>query len=162
VDRGIANSKRMAIFGSSFGGYATLVALTSTPDLFRCGVDVSGPSDLIGWLAARTRGYGGYASFFYDRVGDPNTDADMLKSRSPLFAVDRIRAPLLLMQGGRDRYVPTADAERIVAALKKNDVPCEYLYFPDEGRGISKPQNRMKFGEVAEQFLAKYLGGRRG
>ncbi len=162
VARGIADPKRMAIFGSSFGGYAALVALTSTPDLFRCGVDVSGPSDLLGWLDARTSGPGGTKSIVYDLVGDPGTDADMLRSRSPLFAVDRIRAPLLIMQGGRDQLTPNADAERIVAALKKNGVPYEYVYFPDEGRGISKPQNRMKFGETAERFLAKYLdGGRR-
>lgn len=161
VAQGVADPKRMAIFGSSFGGYATLVALTSTPDLFRCGVDLSGPSDLLGWLDARTSGYGGFKSFFYDRVGDPDTDADMLRSRSPLFAVDRIRAPLLIMQGGHDPFVPKADAERIVAALRANGVPCEYFFFPDEARGISKAQNRMKFGEAAEQFLAKYLGDRR-
>jgi dipeptidyl aminopeptidase/acylaminoacyl peptidase len=65
------------------------------------------------------------------------------------------------MQGGRDPFTPNADAERIVAALKKNGVPCEYLYYPDEGRGISKPQNRMNFWETAEQFLAEYLGTRR-
>jgi dipeptidyl aminopeptidase/acylaminoacyl peptidase len=162
VAHGIADPKRMAIFGSSFGGYATLVALTSTPDLFCCGIDISGPSDLLGWLDARTAGYSGYKSYFYEMVGNPDTDADMLRSRSPLFAVDRIRAPLLIMQGGRDPFTPNADAERIAAALKKNAVPCEYVYFPDEGRGISKPQNRLKFGEIAERFLAKYLGDRRG
>ncbi len=160
--RGIADPKRTAIFGSSFGGYAALVALTSTPDLFCCGVDISGPSDLLGWLAARTSGYGGFKSFFYERVGNPDTEADMLRSRSPLFAADRIRVPLLIMQGGRDPFVPNADAERIVAALKKNGVACEYVYFPDEMRGISKPQNRMIFIEAAERFLAKYLGDRRG
>ena len=161
IAQGVADPKRMAIFGSSFGGYATLVALTSTPDLFCCGVDISGPSDLLGWLDARTSGYGGYKSFFYELVGNPDTEADMLRSRSPLFAVDRIRAPLLIVQGGRDRFVPNSDAERIVAALKTNGVPCEYVYFPDEGRGISNPQNRMKFGEIAEGFLAKYVGARR-
>jgi dipeptidyl aminopeptidase/acylaminoacyl peptidase len=161
IAQGVADPKRMAIFGSSFGGYATLVALTSTPDLFRCGIDISGPSDLLGWLDARTSGYGGYKSFVYELVGNPDTEADMLRSRSPLFAVDRIRAPLLIMQGGRDQFTPNADAERIVAALKANGVPCEYLYYPDEGRGISKTQNRMKFWETAEQFLAKYLGDRR-
>jgi dipeptidyl aminopeptidase/acylaminoacyl peptidase len=158
VAQGIANPKRMAIFGSSFGGYATLVALTSTPDLFRCGVDISGPSDLLGWLEARTSGYGGFKSSIYDLVGNPETEADMLRSRSPLFAVDRIRAPLLIVQGGQDPFTPNADAERIVAALKKNGVSCDYVYFPDEGRGISKPQNRMKFGEIAERFLSTYLG----
>jgi dipeptidyl aminopeptidase/acylaminoacyl peptidase len=161
VAQGIADPKRTAIFGSSFGGYATLVALTTTPDLFRCGIDLSGPSDLLGWLDARIAGYEGYKTFFYELVGNPATDADMLRSRSPLFAVDRIRAPLLIMQGGRDPFTPNADAERIVAALKKNGVPCEYLYYPDEGRGISKPQNRMNFWETAEQFLAEYLGTRR-
>lgn len=161
ADEGIADPKRMAIYGSSFGGYAVLVGLTATPDLFRCGVDISGPSDLLGWLDARTAGYPGYKTFFYELVGNPETDADMLRSRSPLFAADRIRAPLLIAQGGHDPFTPNADAQRIVASLKKNGVPCEYLYFPDEGRGISKPQNRLKFGETAEEFLAKYLDTRR-
>ena len=161
IAQGVADPKRMAIFGSSFGGYATLVGLTSTPDLFCCGVDISGPSDLLGWLDARTSGYGGYKLFFYELVGNPDTEADMLRSRSPLFTVDRIRAPLLIVQGGRDRFVPNSDAERIVAALKANGIPCQYVYFPDEGRGISNPQNRMKFGEIAERFLAKYVGTRR-
>jgi dipeptidyl aminopeptidase/acylaminoacyl peptidase len=162
VSNGIADSKRMAIFGTSFGGYATLAALTQVPDLFACGVDISGPSDLLGWIKARTAVFGGYQSFFYARVGNPDTEADMLRAQSPLFAADRIRAPLLIVQGGRDRFVPNADAERIVAALEANGVPCEYVYFPDEGRGLSKAANRLAFWETAERFLAKYLGsGRR-
>lgn len=162
VSSGIADPKRMAIFGTSFGGYATLAALTQTPDLFACGVDISGPSDLLGWLKARTAVYGGYKSFFYARVGDPDTDADLLRAQSPLFAADRIRAPLLIVQGGRDQFVPTADVERIVAALEANGVPCEYLLFPDEGRGMSKPANRLAFWAAAERFLATHLGsGRR-
>jgi dipeptidyl aminopeptidase/acylaminoacyl peptidase len=162
ISSGIADPKRVAIFGASFGGYATLAALAWTPDLFACGVDISGPSDLLGWLKARTAGYGGHKEFFHTRVGDPDTDADMLRAQSPLFAADRIRAPLLIMQGGRDQFVPNADAERIVAALEAKGVPCEYAYFPDEGRGLSKPANRLAFGATAERFLTKYLGsGRR-
>ncbi len=162
VSSGIADAKRMAIFGTSFGGYSALAALSSTPDLFACGVDISGPSDLLGWLKARTGAYGGFKSFYYTRVGNPETDADLLRAQSPLFAADRIRAPLLIVQGGRDQLVPNADAERIVAALEANGVPCEYLYFPDEGRGLSKPSNRLVFWETAERFLSKHLGsGRR-
>jgi dipeptidyl aminopeptidase/acylaminoacyl peptidase len=162
VSTGIADPKRMAIFGTSFGGYAALAALTQTPDLFACGVNVSGPSDLIGWLKARTSVFGGYKEFYYTRVGDPDADAGSLRAQSPLFAADRIRAPLLIVQGGRDQFVPNADAERIAAALEANGVPCEYVYFPDEGRGMSKPANRLLFWETAERFLAKHLGsGRR-
>lgn len=162
VSSGIADPKRLAIVGSSFGGYSALVALSSTPDLFACGIDISGPSDLLGWLKARTASYVGHKSFFYTRVGNPDTDADMLRAQSPLFAADRIRSPLLIVQGGHDRLVPNADVERIVAVLKGNGVPCEYMYFPDEGRGLSKPANRLAFGATAERFLERYLAsGRR-
>ncbi len=162
VSIGIADAKRMAIFGTSFGGYSVLAALSSTPDLFACGVDISGPSDLLGWLKARTGAYGGFKSFYYTRVGNPETDADLLRAQSPLFAADRIRSPLMIVQGGHDRLVPNADVERIVAALKGNGVPCEYMYFPDEGRGLSKPANRLAFGATAERFLERYLAsGRR-
>jgi len=160
IDRGIANPKRLAIFGASYGGYAALVALTTTPDLFCCAIDVSGPSDLLGWVNALAPSWGPAGPMLFRRIGDPRTEADFLKSRSPLFMAERIRAPLLIMQGGMDRYVPTADAERIVAALEANGVPCEYLFFPDEGSGIHKIQNRLKFWDTSEKFLARYLGGR--
>ena len=160
IDRGIANPKKLAIFGASYGGYAALVALTTTPDLFCCAIDISGPGDLLGWVNALAPGWGPASPTLFRRIGDPRTEADFLKSRSPLFMAERIRAPLLIMQGGKDRYVPTADAERIVAALEANGVPCEYLFFPDEGSGIQKIQNRLKFWDATEKFLAKYLGGR--
>ena len=161
VDRGIANPKKLAIFGTSFGGYAALVALTSTPDLFCCAIDVSGPSDLGGWVSALAPVWGPAGPTLFSRIGDPRTEAEFLKSRSPLFKAERIRTPLLIVQGGKDRYVPAADAERIVASLVANGVPHEYLFFPDEGTGIYKLQNRLKFWDAAEKFLAAHLGGRR-
>jgi dipeptidyl aminopeptidase/acylaminoacyl peptidase len=160
IARGFADPGRVAIFGSSYGGYATLEALATNPGLFRCGIDISGQSDLLGWLRSLPAGYGPYKSTIFKRVGNPETEAEFLKSRSPLFKADRIRDPLLVTQGGLDPYVPKADAERLVAALDANGVPCEYLFFPDEGHGIAKAQNRLKFWKAAERFLAKYLGGR--
>jgi dipeptidyl aminopeptidase/acylaminoacyl peptidase len=160
VARGIANPKKVAIFGSSYGGYATLEAMATNPGFFGCGVDISGQSDLLGWLTSLPPGYAPYKSTIFKRIGNPETDADFLKSRSPLFKADRIRDPLLITQGGQDPQVPKADAEWIVAKLKANGVPVEYLYFPDEGHGITRPQNRLIFWNTAEKFLAKYLGGR--
>lgn len=160
VARGIANPKKIAVFGvAGYGGYAALSALTTT-DLFCCGVDISGPCDLLGWVNAVAPYWGPARTTLFKRVGNPETDAGFLRSRSPLFEADKIRSPLLIAHGARDPYVPTPDVERIVAALKGNGVPCEYLVFSDEGSGISRPQNRMKFWATAETFLAECLGGR--
>lgn len=161
VARGIANPKKVAVFGvAGYGGYAALHALATTNDLFRCGVDISGPCDLLGWVNAVTPYWGPASTTLFKRVGDPRTDADFLRSRSPLFQAAKIRSPLLVAHGSLDPYVPTSDVERVVASLKGNGVPCEYLVFSDERSGISKPQNRMKFWAAAETFLAEFLGGR--
>lgn len=159
VARGIANPKKLCIMGASFGGYAALVALTKTPDLFCCAIDVSGPSDLLGWVKAQAVSWGPGAPLLYRRVGNPRTDAELLKSQSPLFMADRIRAPLLIVQGAKDRSVPVADADRIVAALKANGIPHEYLLFPDEAGGVYKLRNRQMLWEAVEKFLAEHLGG---
>jgi len=94
------------------------------------------------------------------RVGDPETEADFLWSRSPLSCVDRIRIPLLIAQGANDPRVRQAESERIVAALREKGVPHEYLLFPGEGHGFAKPENRLRFYARVERFLAQHLGGR--
>jgi dipeptidyl aminopeptidase/acylaminoacyl peptidase len=160
VERGIADPKRLAIAGNSFGGYAALMALVKTPDLFCCAIDVSGPSDLAGWVKAQAPYWGAAAPMLYKRVGDPLHDAEMLRSRSPLFLAHRIRTPLLIVQGGKDRFAPAGDAERIAKALEANGVSHEYLFFPDEGSGVYRLANRQKLWETAERFLAVHLGGR--
>jgi len=160
VDAGVADSERVAIHGGSYGGYAALVGATFTPDLFRCAVDIVGPSSLITLIQSIPPYWRPMISTFHERVGNPDTEEDFLKSRSPLFFVDRIKIPMLIAQGANDPRVKQAEAEQIVAAMKEKGIDHEYLLFEDEGHGFARPENRLKFYAAAERFLAKHLGGR--
>jgi dipeptidyl aminopeptidase/acylaminoacyl peptidase len=160
VDGGIADPHRIAIYGGSYGGYAALVGATFTPDLFRCAVDIVGPSNLITFINSIPPYWSAFLSMLHERVGNPDHDADFLQTRSPLFHVDRIKIPLLIAQGANDPRVKRAEAEQIVTALREKDIDHEYLLFPDEGHGFAKPENRLAFYAAAERFLAKHLGGR--
>ena len=160
VDNGIADPKKIAIYGGSYGGYAALVGATFTPDVFCCAVDVVGPSNLITFIQTIPPYWKTFLNIMYKRVGNPETDEEFLKSRSPLFKADQIKIPMLIAQGAHDPRVDKAEAEQIVEALKKNNVEYEYILFEDEGHGFAKPENRLKFYAGAEKFLAKYLGGR--
>jgi len=160
VDAGVADSERVAIHGGSYGGYAALVGATFTPDLFRCAVDIVGPSSLITLIQSIPPYWRPIISTFHERVGNPDTEEDFLKSRSPLFFVDRIKIPMLIAQGANDPRVKQAEAEQIVAAMKEKGIDHEYLLFEDEGHGFARPENRLKFYAAAERFLAKHLGGR--
>ena len=97
---------------------------------------------------------------FHERVGNPETEADLLWARSPLSKVDEITIPILVAQGANDPRVKQAESEQIVNAMREKGIDHVYLLFGDEGHGFAKPENRMKFFRVAEQFLAKHLGGR--
>jgi len=160
VSKGYADPKRIAIFGGSYGGYAALVGATFTPDLFRCAVDIVGPSNLITFIHSIPPYWSTFLAALHKRVGNPETEAEFLKSRSPLYKVDSIKIPLLIAQGANDPRVKQAESEQIVAALKKKGIDYEYMLFPDEGHGFAKPQNRLKFYKAAEKFLATHLGGR--
>jgi dipeptidyl aminopeptidase/acylaminoacyl peptidase len=160
VERGIADPERVAIYGGSYGGYAALAGVTFTPDVFRCAVDIVGPSNIITLIESVPPYWKPLIATFTERVGDPETEADFLKSRSPLFFVDRIKAPLLIAQGANDPRVKQAESEQIVAAMKERGIDHEYLLFEDEGHGFARPENRLKFYAAAEEFLAKHLGGR--
>ncbi len=160
IKQGIADPKRIAIYGGSYGGYAALVGATFTPDLFCCAVDVVGPSNLLTWINSLPPYWEAMRSLLYKRIGNPETEEEFLKSRSPLFKVDKIRIPMLIAQGANDPRVPKAESEQIVEALKAKGIEYEYLVFPDEGHGFAKPENRLKFYAAAEKFLSKYLGGR--
>jgi dipeptidyl aminopeptidase/acylaminoacyl peptidase len=158
----IAQPDKISIYGGSYGGYATLVGLTFTPDRFACGVDIVGPSNLFTLLNSIPPYW---KSFFEDmvrRIGDPRTAAgrELLKQRSPLTFVDRISKPLLIAQGANDPRVKQAEADQIVAAMEAKHLPVTYVLYPDEGHGFARPQNRISFYAVAEGFLAKCLGGR--
>jgi dipeptidyl aminopeptidase/acylaminoacyl peptidase len=161
VKKGIADPKRVAIFGGSYGGYAALVGATFTPDVFACAVDIVGPSNLVTLLKSIPPYWEPMKRMFAVRVGDLEKEEDFLKSRSPLFKADRIQIPMLIAQGANDPRVKQAESEQIVEAIRKAGKPVEYLLFPDEGHGFARPENRLKFFAAAEKFLAKYLSGGR-
>ena len=160
VKQGYADGKKVCIMGGSYGGYATLVGLTFTPDEFVCGVDSFGISNLVTWIRSWPFNAAFAHALFKRRVGDVETEQEFLKSRSPLFKADQIKAPLLIGHGANDPRVKQAESDQIVEAMRKNKKPVEYIVFPDEGHGFARPENRLKFYAAAEPFLAKYLGGR--
>ena len=155
VKQGYADPKQVCIMGWSFGGYATLVGLTFTPDEFACGVDGVGISNIVTWLSTIPTYWEPIKALFKKRVGDVETEQEFLKSRSPLFKAGQIKAPLLIGQGANDPRVKQAESDQIVEAMRKNGKPVEYIVFPDEGHGFARPENRLKFYAAAELFLAK-------
>jgi dipeptidyl aminopeptidase/acylaminoacyl peptidase len=158
----IADPKKIAIFGGSYGGYATLVGLTFTPDRFACGVDIVGPSNLVSLLKTIPPYWAPAVQLFKERVGDFTTEEGkkFLLSRSPITYVDRISKPLLIAQGANDPRVKRAEADQIVHAMQAKRLPVTYVLFPDEGHGFARPENSLAFNAVSEAFLAKILGGR--
>ncbi len=160
VSRGWADPSRVAIYGGSYGGYAALAGAAFTPDVYRCAVDIVGPSNLKTLIETVPPYWAPMIAQFHRRVGDPATEEDFLRSRSPLSAADKIRIPLLIAQGANDPRVKQAESEQIVQALRDAGIEHEYLLFPDEGHGFAKPENRMRFYAAAERFLARHLGGR--
>jgi dipeptidyl aminopeptidase/acylaminoacyl peptidase len=160
VDREFISRERVGIYGGSYGGYAALVGAAFTPDAFTCAVDIVGPSNLLTLLASVPEYWKPQIAFMHSRVGNPETESDMLWDRSPLSKVDQIRIPVLVAQGKNDPRVKVAEAEQIVAALADKGLDHDYLLFDDEGHGLAKPENRERFYAVAEAFLAEHLGGR--
>ncbi|MBV8685357.1 MAG: S9 family peptidase [Alphaproteobacteria bacterium] len=162
VAHGVAQPDRVAIMGGSYGGYATLAGLAFTPEKFACGVDIVGPSNLSTLLKTIPPYWEAVRAQFYQRMGDPNTPEGqaVLREASPLFKADRIRRPLLIGQGANDPRVNVAESQQIVDALKAKGIPVTYVVFPDEGHGFARPQNNIAFNAVAENFLARCLGGR--
>lgn len=160
VRAGWVDPARVAIYGGSYGGYAALVGAAFTPEVFRCAVDIVGPSNLETLIRSVPPYWTPMIAQFHRRVGDPDTDAELLWSRSPLSRVDNIRIPLLIAQGANDPRVKQAESEQIVAALRERGIPHRYLLFEDEGHGFARPENRLRFYAEAERFLAEHLGGR--
>jgi len=160
VEKGISDREKVAIMGGSYGGYATLVALTFTPEVFACGVDIVGPSNLITLLQTIPPYWEPMKLQMYHRIGNLETEPEFLKSRSPLFFIDRIQKPLLIGQGAHDPRVKQSESDQIVEAMQKANLPVEYVLYTDEGHGFARPENRLHFYAVAEEFLAKHLGGR--
>jgi len=162
VEEGIAQPDKVAIMGGSYGGYATLVGLTFTPEVFACGVDIVGPSSLVTLLENVPPYWIPFMPVMKVRVGDVDTEegrAELLK-RSPLTLVDQIQRPLLIGQGANDPRVTQLEADQIVEAMTSKGIPVTYVLYPDEGHGFSGEHNRMSFNAVTEAFLAEHLGGR--
>lgn len=160
VAEGYADPGRVAVYGGSYGGYAALVGATFTPSVFRCAVDLVGPSNLKTLIESVPAYWAPMIAQFHERVGDPETEEELLWSRSPLSRVDDVEIPILVAQGANDPRVKQAEAEQIVAAMRDKGIDHEYLLFPDEGHGFAKPENRMRFYAAVEAFLARHLGGR--
>ena len=160
VEKGIANKDKIAIMGASYGGYSTLVGLTFTPEVFAAGVDIVGPSSLITLTQTIPPYWEPLKKQFFYRVGNLETEPDFLQSRSPLFFVDKIQKPLLIGQGANDPRVKESESEQIVKAMEDAGKPVEYVLYKDEGHGFARPENRLHFYAIAEEFLAKYLGGK--
>ncbi|PMP94340.1 MAG: S9 family peptidase [Candidatus Aminicenantes bacterium] len=162
IQNKIADKNKVAIMGGSYGGYATLVGLTFTPDVFACGVDIVGPSNLITLLETIPPYWKPQLEMFATRVGDPRTEEgrELLKARSPLTYAERIKRPLLIGQGANDPRVKQAESDQIVKAMQGKNIPVTYILYSDEGHGFARPENRLSFFAVSELFLAKYLGGR--
>ncbi|MCA9297209.1 MAG: S9 family peptidase, partial [Phycisphaerales bacterium] len=162
VKNGIAQKDKVAIMGGSYGGYATLAGLTFTPEVFACGVDIVGPSNLVTLLNSIPAYWEPIIGMFTTRVADHRTPEGRRKLRdmSPLTHVDEIVRPLLIGQGANDPRVKIAESDQIVDAMHARSIPVTYVVFPDEGHGFAKPENNKAFNAVTEVFLAKHLNGR--
>lgn len=162
IDRGVADKNKVAIMGGSYGGYATLAGLAFTPDVYACGVDIVGPSNLFTLLESVPAYWESGRAFLYGMVGDPNTEEGKKRIReaSPLFSADKIVKPLLIIQGANDPRVKKAEADQIAIALRDKGKQISYLLADDEGHGFQKPVNKMAMYAETEKFLAGILGGR--
>jgi dipeptidyl aminopeptidase/acylaminoacyl peptidase len=162
IERGIADPDRIAIMGGSYGGYAALAGLTFTPEVFACGVDICGISNLTSFLRSVPPYWLPEIQKEFLRVGDYRTEEEraFLRERSPLTYVDRIHRPLLISQGANDPRVKQNESDQIVLAMQAKSIPVTYLLYPDEGHGFVRSENKLSFYAVAEAFLAKHLGGR--
>jgi dipeptidyl aminopeptidase/acylaminoacyl peptidase len=160
IEQGLVDPGRICIMGGSYGGYATLMGLAREPELYACGVNIVGVANLITWLKTIPPYWIPFKHILHRRVGNPDTEAEFLKSRSPVFLVDRIKAPLLIGQGANDPRVPRAESIQIRDALESAGRRVEYMEFADEGHGFVRPENRLAFFARAEKFLAETIGGR--
>lgn len=162
VKESVADPKKIAIYGGSYGGYATLVGMTFTPDVFACGVDIVGVSNLNTFMSTIPPYWVTFLDQLKLRVGDFTTEEGraFLASRSPVNFVDRIKNPLLIAQGYNDPRVNHDESQQVVKAMQARNIPVTYVLYPDEGHGFARPENRMSFYAVAEAFLSEHLGGR--
>jgi dipeptidyl aminopeptidase/acylaminoacyl peptidase len=159
IAEGIADAKRVAIYGGSYGGYATLAGVTFTPDLYACAVDYVGVSNLFTFMTTIPPYWEPYLKMMYEMVGDPVADKEMMHANSPVFHIDKIKCPLLVVQGANDPRVNIDEADQIVKALRARNVEVPYMVKYNEGHGFHNEENRFEFYRVMVGFFNKNLKG---
>ncbi len=157
IEKGIADKKRIAIYGGSYGGYAALAGLTFTPELYACGIDYVGVSNLFTFLQTIPPYWRPMLEMMYEQIGDPEKDKEMLAAFSPALHADRIQAPLFIAQGANDPRVNKAESDQMVAALRQRGIEVEYMVKDNEGHGFANQENRFDFYRAVERFLNKHL-----
>ena len=160
IEQNIAEPNKICIYGGSYGGYACLAGLTFTPDLYACGVDIVGPSNIKTLLDSIPPYWAPLRNGMLRKIGDVDNDEAFNRRISPLFHVENIRSPLLIGQGANDPRVKQSEADQIAFSMAEKGIPVEYVLYPDEGHGFARPENRIDFNGRAELFLAAHLGGR--
>jgi len=160
IEQGIADPECVGIYGGSYGGYCTLAGVAFTPDLYACGVDYVGISSWFTILESIPPYWEPMREMFYEMVGDPEKDKELLEATSPLFHADKIKAPLFVAQGANDPRVNIKESDQIVDALKERGIEVEYMVKDNEGHGFRNEENRFDFYRAMEKFLGKHLGGR--
>ncbi len=160
VAEGIADPKRVCIYGGSYGGYAALAGLVFTPELYACGVDIVGPSHIKTLFESIPPYWAPIKKQFVLRVGDAENDPELNRRISPFFHADKVRAPLIIAQGANDPRVNIRESDQMVQAMRDKGLPVTYVVYSDEGHGFARPSNRLDFYGRVEEFLAKHLGGR--
>jgi len=159
---GWVDQKRIGIIGGSYGGYMVLAALAFRPDEFTAGVDIFGVSNWVRTLKSTPPWWEAFREALFKELGNPNTQEQFLRDKSPLFHAEKIKKPLIVLQGKNDPRVLQVESDEIVEALKKNNVPVEYIVFPDEGHGFVKKENEIKGYGAVLRFLDRHLRGQPG
>lgn len=162
IENKIAQADKICIMGSSYGGYAVLSALAHTPDVFACGIDIVGPSNLLTLLSSLPKSWLTKSGIYKMLIGPWETEEDkkFLKDRSPLFFASQIKKPLLIAHGANDPRVKITESNQIVSALNKHGIPVIYIVYKNEGHGFTCPENRLSFYAQAEKFLSDILEGK--
>lgn len=158
ITQGIADAKRVAIYGGSYGGYATLAGLCFTPDLYACGIDYVGVSNLLTFMQTIPPYWRPLLEMMHEQVGDPEKDLEMLTAYSPALQAHLIKAPLFIAQGANDPRVNKAESDQMVEALRARGVEVEYMVKDDEGHGFHNQENRFDFYRAMERFLKEQMG----